>query len=701
MSLVEKGNDPRDVFQLALQAHRRGDLKAAGEHCKAVLEAAPDHVDALHLSGMLQHQRGDSTQALQLLDRAVLLEPDRAAILSNRASVQLAIGDAASAERDARKGTERDPTVFGAWFNLGLALRTQSKFAAASSAFARASALRPVNARALLEWFSAAAKSSQMFGILQRIRQGLPSLSADRDLALRAARRLEEHGSASAAFALLSRLSAELPDDAEVRMRMQMEGAFGAAARLEYDQHQDAALAAVDLLLEHAPRHRGARMLRASLLGGRGEASASVEEYRRLAAQIPDDPVAGSAMLIAMQNDQRCSAEDVSEAHRDWASHHMPNIAAAWTVQLPHADPDRRLRIGWLSPRFFSGLIADFFLDPLRKLDRKTMFHVLYDSAGIDDAKTGEFRKASDLWRNVEILDDAALCEQIRADKIDILVELSGHSPGNRLRALAARPAPVQITWLDYFHSTGTNAIDFLISDAVLSPPELAKHYTERLLSLPSGRLHYSPSAAEVVVSDRASSVIRFASFSRVAKINDDVLACWARILAGISKSVLRLKARAFDSADERAYFLQRCERHAIDVDRVELVGYSSVGETLAAYGDVDVALDTFPFSGCATSLDALWMGVPVVTRIGQTMVGRQTASLLASLELQECIAENEDDYVRRALAIAGDVKLRETLRRDLRDRVRERLCDTQVHAKELSTALRESWLLFCSGALT
>jgi predicted O-linked N-acetylglucosamine transferase (SPINDLY family) len=294
-------------------------------------------------------------------------------------------------------------------------------------------------------------------------------------------------------------------------------------------------------------------------------------------------------------------------------------------------------------------------------------------------------------------LDDAALCERIRADGIDILVELSVHSPGHRLRALSHRAAPVQVSWLDYFHSTGTTAIDVLISDDVSSPPASFQHYSERVLHLPSGRLSYSPPDAPTP-KPRSGGPIRFGSFNRISKINDAVLACWSKILAGVPESRLRLKARAFDSADERAHFLARCARHELSHDKLELLGYGTHADAFAAYADVDIALDPFPFSGCATSLDALWMGIPVVTKLGATMVGRQTASLLTSLQLEQCIASDEDDYVRRAIEMSSNIGMLDIWRNELRDRMRTTLCDPVRHASELTTALRDSWRAFCRG---
>lgn len=555
-----------------------------------------------------------------------------------------------------------------------------------------------MSTRVLLEWLSAAAVAQQFAGIARCLRAPLPALTGERRLALDTAMRFSQYGQALPAFIVLSQLRRELPNDAEVCARHDIERAYGMAGLHEQQGRPDAALAAADALLRAVPWHRATRMLRASLLAGRGEAAQAVEEYRRIVELVPGDAIAHSALLIAMQHDPALSADAIADAHRAWAAQHMPRIAPRWTARMPHADPDRPLRIGWISPRFFSGLVADFFLRVLERFDRRDAQHVLYDAGGVDDAGCVRFRAAADAWQRVDELDDAALCERIRADRIDVLVELGGHSPGNRLRALARRPAPVQATWLDYFHSTGTQAVDVLISDAVSSPPSLAQRYSERVLALPSGRLCWSPPPDAPAVAARNAGPPRFASFNRVNKINDAVLAAWSRILAGVPGSVLRLKARAFDVADGRTGFLARCAKQGIPAGRLELLGYGSHAQALAAYAEADIALDPFPFSGCATSLDALWMGVPVVTRIGETMCGRQSASLLASLGLDELVAENTDDHVRRAIDLANDAARRRELRATLRERVRGTLCDTDRHARELSLALREAWRSWCRG---
>jgi predicted O-linked N-acetylglucosamine transferase (SPINDLY family) len=640
------------------------------------------------------HQHGDLDAALRNYDALLNAHPDNAAMLANRASVHLARGDAEAAERDARRAAAIDAASFGAWFNLGLALRQRGDVANASSSLRHASELRRDDARALLEWFSAAAHSQQFAGIAARIRQPIPNLAPHRDLAMLTATELEQHGAATAAFVVLSNLRRELPGDQEVVVRFMREFAYAKAALQEQRREVNAALAAAGRILSHAPDHRGARMLRASVSSERGETADACVELREIVHRVPDDAIAGSALLIAKQHDPSQSAHEIAEAHREWAQRYMPRVAP----RRRGDDPDRPLRIGWISPRFFDGLVGNFFLPVLRQLDRTAMTHVLYSNAGIDDETSRAFRASADAFHRIDELDDAALCERIRADRIDILVEMSGHSPGNRLRALASRPALLQVSSLDYFHSTGTNAVDVLISDAVLTPEESLANYTEQVIRLPSGRLCYSPPVDAPDIVEREPGPLRFCSFNRVDKLNDRVLACWSRILDAVPDSALRLKARAFDGLDDRRHFVGRAARHGIAENRLELVGYGDHAEVMHAYSDCDIGLDPFPFSGCATSFDALWMGLPVVTKIGDTMVGRQTASILSALDLDECIAANDDEYVALATALANGRERRDAMRVALRARMRDRVCDVARHASELGDALREAWRSSCGA---
>ncbi|MEO5623521.1 MAG: tetratricopeptide repeat protein [Dokdonella sp.] len=688
-----------DLLRAALSCHRAGDLVTADKYYRELLAQDLGNVDALHMLGMLQHQRGQSAQALQWLDKALALAADKSSILANRAAIHLALADPAASEIDARQAIAGDPGGFGGWINLGLALAAAGREAEAARALRQASVLRPQHAGALLQWFRCAAISAQGAGIAARLRKPLPPLAAERSLALEVATLLEHAGRANAALALLARLRTDLPGDTVLAARFDIEMHYRRACELESQRCSGDAIAMAAQVLARSPQHRGARLLRAELFRERGEIEAALAEYATLRADHPRDAIAASSQLIALQHAPQVSANALAAAHRRWAAD-FASASPRWVPAQPHADPERPLRIGWLSPRFSAGVVETFFAAEFAALDRHGMQHFLYDNGSIEDDANARFRAAAAVWRQVDELDDAQLCELIRADRIDVLVELSGHGPANRLRALAARPAPVQISWLDYFHSSGLDAIDFMLSDERLSPPQFARHYSERLLYLSDGRLCHAPAFVYPQVRPRVDAGLRFACFNRLAKINDAVLAAWSHILQANPSAVLRLKAGAFDDVQTRSRFLARCAACGIDAARLELAGYGTHEETLAAYADVDIALDPFPFSGCATSCDALAMGVPVVAWCGDTMASRQSMSLLVALGLSDCVAVDAGDYVERVQALVDNPDRRAILRATLPARARNAAVEVGRHATQVSAALRQAWKLWCAGAL-
>ena len=678
-----------DLLRTALDRQRAGALVEAAALYRELLAREPDHVDALQMLGAVEHQLGRSDEALALLDRALALAPGNAGVLANRAAVALDRGDAKRAAADAEAALAIDPARFGARLNLGLALDRLDRPAEAARAFRAASAQRPDHAGALLHWLVAAGRGGQPAGIAERMRQRLPNFAADRRLALDAAQVLEDSGQTSAAVASLNRLRAEPPDDADVAARIEIAMRYVAACAFEAQRRSDDAIAAATEVLDTVPRHRGARLLRAELVLERAGIDAALADHAALAEAHPRDAVAASSRLIALQHAPATDADSIAAAHRDWAHRFAEPVAPRPPLRDARGTP---LRVGWLSPRFSAGVVGTFFAAEFEALDRASMRHFVYDNGSIDDAINARFRAAADVYRRIEALDDGDLVDRIRADGIDVLVELGGHSPGNRLRALSARPAPVQASWLDYFHPTGSDAIDFFVTDAHTSPASTAHRYSERLVHLDCGRLCYAPTIAAPRRTGKATHAIRFGCFNRVAKINDAVLAAWAAILAAYPASVLRLKAGAFDDAQATTHFLARCARHGIDASRLELDGFGTHVDTLAAWADVDIALDPFPFSGCATSCDALATGVPVVTLEGDTPVGRQTASLLAAAGRGEWIARDRDAYVRIACALAADAATLRRWRGELPRLARSAFGDVPRHARALSAALRAMW---------
>ncbi|HWP08504.1 MAG TPA: hypothetical protein VNN72_22330 [Polyangiaceae bacterium] len=322
-----------------------------------------------------------------------------------------------------------------------------------------------------------------------------------------------------------------------------------------------------------------------------------------------------------------------------------------------------------------------------------------YSSAENPSPETALIRACADVWREVTELDDAALCEVIRRDQIDILVDLTMHLKGRRVLAFARRPAPIQICWLAYPGTTGLDAMDYRLSDPYLDPPDADTHvYSEETIRLPDSFWCYDPLTEVPEVSPLPALTkgrITFGSLNHFRKVNEGVLRLWARVLRAVPESRLVLVAPE-GSARSRVHSL--FEQAGVHHERIEFVGRCARLDYLARYREIDIGLDTFPYNAQTTSLDALWMGVPTVTLVGETVVGRAGVSLAMNLGLPELIATTEEEYVRTAKALASDLEHLSGLRCTLRARLQQSpLMDAPRFARHLEAAYRSVWRRFCA----
>ncbi|HJV74349.1 MAG TPA: hypothetical protein VJ654_09025, partial [Noviherbaspirillum sp.] len=363
---------------------------------------------------------------------------------------------------------------------------------------------------------------------------------------------------------------------------------------------------------------------------------------------------------------------------------------------------DRPLRIGYVSGDFGAHPVGFLLRDVMRHHDRQRYRIHCYSMMRRSDAITTAIRENADVWVDALLMTDDELTDRIHEDQIDILVDLSGHTAYNRLPVFVRKPAPVQATWIGYFHSTGLECIDYFITDPFTTPVKSSQLFSETPVWLPHTRFCYSsPDYAPDVAPPpaRDSGRITFGSFNRLEKLVEPVVAAWADILKAIPDSRLLLKAGSLENADIANGVRRRFGAYGIDKDRLELRGRSSHQEMLAQYGDIDIALDPFPFNGGMTTLEALWMGVPIVTLAGDAVVSRQTASALLNLGLSELIFDDVDDYVQGAATLARDPGRLMKLRLDLRSRMSQSpICQPALFAHDLETLYRNMWQAWCQG---
>jgi predicted O-linked N-acetylglucosamine transferase (SPINDLY family) len=362
------------------------------------------------------------------------------------------------------------------------------------------------------------------------------------------------------------------------------------------------------------------------------------------------------------------------------------------------------LRIGYLSPDFREHSVSYFARSFLGAHNHSAFEVVGYDNSRRPDAVTASIQAMTDQWRRVATLNDDQIASQIRDDRIDILVDLAGHMAGNRLLVFARRPAPVQVTYLGYPDTTGLRRIDYRLTDEIADPAGTSDSFnTERLIRLPGCAWCYTPpdSAPEISpLPAQTSGRLTLASFNNFAKVTLDVIALWVRVLNAVQGSQLLIKAAGLDYPSARQRVLEQFASAGISTDRLELLGRTrTTAEHLAMYQRCDIALDTFPYHGTTTSCEALWMGLPVITLLGQMHLSRVSASLLHAVDLDDCVAQNADEYVGIASAMSRDLARLAELRLSLRERMRgSPLLDAKAFTRGLEEQYRQMWVNWVTG---
>ena len=424
-----------------------------------------------------------------------------------------------------------------------------------------------------------------------------------------------------------------------------------------------------------------------------GEHEQAIRRYKQ-ALEDPNYVKAHSALLLALHYPPAISAKDIFREHLRWAKKHTRKIASLENDSVKSVrGRRRRLRIGYVSADFRMHPVS-FFVAPILEHHRKSQFSIYcYSNVEAEDSTTRRLRSQADHWIDIRGLTDESVAERIRSDRIDILVDLSGHTGGNRLLVFARKPAPVQVTYLGYPDTTGLDAIDCRITDQWSDPVGASERFhTERLVRLDTGFAVYQPPRLAPRVSSLPANRYGFVTFgclSNRAKINEDVITCWCAILERVPKSKLLLKSFSTASKADRDHLLSAFTRRGIHRNRLIIREPTpSHVAHLRLYRDIDIALDTFPYNGHTTLCEALWMGVPVIVLAGKTHVARVGVSVLSRVGLPEFIAESQEAYVNLAVETAVNIRRLTTLRRKLRSQMSaSSLVDAASFTKSLERA--------------
>lgn len=368
-------------------------------------------------------------------------------------------------------------------------------------------------------------------------------------------------------------------------------------------------------------------------------------------------------------------------------------------------DPSKKIRLGFFSYRFRFAA-ADYWALKVFKEMNKDKFEIfLYHDSKFEDHGTPEFKASADTWREVAGMPHETVADLIYKDEIDILVDMIGHMGGGRLELFTLKPAPIQVCWLNYYGTLGMPEMDYFIADSSVVTPESEKFFLEKVYKMPKVFNPFTPKGATVAVNIteqlpfEKNGYITFGSLNRFSKINDKVLEYWAEILKQVPSSKLLISATVFKEIEMQEYIKKFFEEHGVDRNRIKTEDYPELREFFLKFNEIDICLDTFPFVGGATTIDATYMGVPTITIAGDTWVYRSGVATYVNVKCEELIVNSKEEAVQKTIELAADIDRLKNYRKTMREKLLSSpICDSKQYARDFEEAFKYMWQEFCNG---
>ncbi|HJZ57341.1 MAG TPA: tetratricopeptide repeat protein [Gemmataceae bacterium] len=674
-----------ELFARALAHHQGEQLTEAEGLYRQVLAADPHHAGALTNLGVIAARAGNPDEAERLYRAAIAAEPHQIDARFNLGRLYRKLGRPQDAMNAFQAVLRIDPNHPKTYHQLGLVTSDVGEWPTAVDCFRCAIALDP-----------GLADAHNLLGdTLYRAGRIEEALRAWQEFVVRCPDDPRAHNNLGLALAALGQAE-EAVSELELALKL----------RPDYPEAHNMLGVMLEGLgqADDAQQHyREAVKLRPEFAEAANNLGTSLTEQGRvteaiaalLAAQeLRPSPRTGDNLLLALAYSSSLTPEQLRDEHAAWATRFTDPLAPDKPPRIPNPDPNRRLRVGYVSGDFRTHSAAGLIERLLTHHDRNAVHVTCYSNVTLSDETTDRLRRLADGWRQVVTLPDAALAEQVRTDEIDVLVDLSGHTAGNRLLAFARKPAPVQIALFGYPCTTGLKAIDFRVSDPFASPPEADELSVEAILRLPEiGWVYSSPSTAPTPSALPAQSrrAFTFGCLNNPAKLSDACIETWAAVLKAVPKS--RLVLMAGRSAEAARVLAERFTRLGVASDRLELVYRLPANEYFDAYQPLDLCLDPFPFNGMLTTCDALWMGLPVLTLAGRDTRSRQGVSILSNLGLPEFVADSPEKLVELAAIWSDQRPGLADLRGSLREMMRQSpVTNAAAFVRHLEAAYRSAW---------
>lgn len=689
-ALALQPNYPEALHNLGVALSVQGKLEAAVECLQQAIAFRPGFAEAQNSLGSALQRQGRLNEAIQCFQQAVALEPGLARAWNNLGNAHQVRRHHDEALVCFRRALALAPGVAETYFNLANLLKDTGHIADAIAAFQQALALNPQFADAWLNLGNVHFHCGQLDDAIVSYQRAL-ALNPHLTIALsNLGSVFNRQGKSAQARECLERAVELAPDLAETHNNF---GLF-----LMDTGCADEALACFARALALKPDLVEAHNNLGTLHNNRAEYEQAIACYRRVLALRPDRADVHSNLIMTLHF---CpdGAERIPAEVADWERMHAAPMAKFVQPHRNDRSPARRLKIGYISPDFRDHVIGLNLLPLFRHHDHDQFEIFCYAQGSASDSVTAEFRSLADHWRAIDPLSDVQLAELVRQDGIDVLLDLTLHLANNRLPAFACRPAPVQVSFAGYPGGTGLRAIDYHLTDPYLEPATTAKaEAPDAPFPLPDSFWCYSPSLPGPDVGGLpalSAGHVTFGCLNNYGKINATMLQLWAQVLRAIPHSRLLLLA-AEGTHRQRAWDVLAAE--GIAPERLRFATLRPRPAYLALYREIDLGLDSLPYNGHTTSLDSYWMGVPVVSLVGSSVVGRAGWSQLSNLQLTELVAHTPDRFVAIACSLARDLPRLSILRESLRERMtRSPLMNAPRFAQHIEAAYRTMWRRWCS----
>jgi predicted O-linked N-acetylglucosamine transferase (SPINDLY family) len=678
----------------AARQYHAGRLEEAERICRAIISRPGEHAEALHLSAAIALRQGNLAMAEQQVLKAIEERPGEGNFYNTLGVVLRSQGKAEQARDCYLQVLKLSPGNAEAAFNLANVLSQLEEYAEAIYYYKQACARNKHYLSAYLNLGHLHRKLGALKEAERCFQKGISQVGEKPEFLFGLGLLQLDQGHCQKALELFQQVIQCQPQYAEAHLY--------AGNALHSLGHVTGAEGEHRLCISLKPDYPIAWNNLGNDLRDQGRLVEARDAYRKALQLKPDYMRAHSNLLFAQLYDM-ADSQAVYEEHLKWGSVHTAGLMLSDHGSKHDPDPQRKLRIGYVSPDFKEHSVA-YFIEPLLAAYDHTCFEVYcFSDVSKPDAITERLKGHVDQWLDISACSDDAVADMIRQEGIDILVDLAGHTSRHRLLVFARKPAPVQVTYLGYPATTGMKAIDYRLSDELADPVGSGGLYSEDLIRLPKSFLCYAPPAIAPDVSPSpclTNGFVSFGSFNHLTKVTEAVISAWSQILLRLPGSRMVLKHISLQDPSTQDRYLRLFESCGVARDRITLLSWSdSVRDHLACYAAVDIALDTFPYNGTTTTCESLWMGVPVITVAGQDHVSRVGLSLLKNAGLEDLVMGDVHEYIEKAVDLATDRKHLSILRTGMRNRISNSvLCDQQVMAMALGQAYRNIWQQYCAG---